>query len=64
MKGRREMAGETRIHPAVAEELRKLQDDLDSYAAETERLSRELADEQAAREALERREVHIDDMPG
>jgi hypothetical protein len=58
------MAGETRIHPAVAVELRKLQDDIDSYAAETERLSRELANEQAAREALERREVHIDDMPG
>jgi hypothetical protein len=53
-----------RIHPAVAAELRKLQEDIDSYAAETERLARELADEQAAREALERREVHIDDMPG
>jgi hypothetical protein len=53
-----------RIHPAVAAELRKIQEDVDAYAAEVERLSRELADEQAAREALERREVHIDDMPG
>lgn len=53
-----------RIHPAVAEEFRKVAAKLDGVADENRRLSVALQDERAAREALERQEVHVDDMPG
>lgn len=52
------------IHPLVAVELRKLQKQIKTLDSENERLSIELQDERKAREALQRQEVHIDDMPG
>lgn len=59
------MAGkQVRIHPAVAAEFRKLQDGLAMQGQEMDRLSGMLAKEREAREALEKEEVHIDDMPG
>jgi len=53
-----------RIHPAVAEEFRKITSQLGGLSDENRRLAAELQDEKRAREALERQEVHIDDMPG
>ena len=53
-----------RIHPAVAVELRKLSDEMNGLADENRRLAAELQDEKRAREALERQDIHIDDMPG
>ncbi|MHC4119755.1 MAG: hypothetical protein ACYSWO_19835 [Planctomycetota bacterium] len=53
-----------RIHPAIAEEFRKVSTKLDGIVDENRRLSAELQDEKRARAALERQEVHIDDMPG
>jgi len=53
-----------RIHPAVAMEIRKLETKLAEILDENRRFSAELQDEKRAREALERQEVHIDDMPG
>jgi hypothetical protein len=53
-----------RLHPAVAEELRKITSKLEGISDENRRLATELQDEKRAREALERQEVHIDDMPG
>lgn len=53
-----------RIHPSVAEEFRKITSKLDGIVDENRRLAAELQDEKRAREALERQEVHIDDMPG
>jgi hypothetical protein len=53
-----------RLHPAVAEEFRKITSKLEGISDENRRLATELQDEKRAREALERQEVHIDDMPG
>jgi hypothetical protein len=53
-----------RIHPAVAAELRKLQDHQVGQQQEIDRLAGLLDDERQARLALEKQEVHIDDMPG
>lgn len=55
---------QVRIHPAVATELRKLQDYQVGQQQEMDRLSGLLEKEQQARFALEKQEVHIDDMPG
>jgi hypothetical protein len=52
------------IHPAVAVELRKLRDYQAAQQQEIDRLAGLLAKEQQARQALEREEVHVDDMPG
>lgn len=52
------------IDPLIAVELRKITGKVDELAAENERLSIELTNERKAREALQRQEVHIDDMPG
>jgi hypothetical protein len=59
------MAGrQVRIHPAVAAELRKLQDQQVGAQQEMDRLAGLLDNERQARLALEKEEVHIDDMPG
>jgi hypothetical protein len=59
------MAGnQVRIHPAVAAEFRKFQNQLTLQQQEMDRLAGLLASERQAREALEKEEVHIDDMPG
>jgi hypothetical protein len=55
---------EQQIHPMIATELRKLQKQIKALDSENERLSIELQDERKAREAMQRQEVHIDDMPG
>jgi len=55
---------EQKIHPMVAAELRKLQKQIKALESENERLSIDLQDEQKALEAMQRQEVHIDDMPG
>jgi len=52
------------LHPLVRIELDKFADRLNQIQDENERLSAQLQDERAAREALERQQVHIDDMPG
>lgn len=52
------------IHPKIAVELRKLQKQITQLDSENERLSIELQDERKAREAMQRQEIHIDDMPG
>lgn len=55
---------QVRIHPAVAAEFRKLMDGQALLKQELDRQAGMLAQERAAREALEKQEVHIDDMPG
>lgn len=53
-----------RIHPAVARELRKLEDQIGGLSDENTRLASELQETRRITEAMERQEVHIDDMPG
>lgn len=53
-----------RIHPAVAEEFRRVTKRLGNLVDESNRLAAQLQDEKKAREALGQREVDIDDMPG
>jgi hypothetical protein len=55
---------QVRIHPAVAAEFRKLTEGMALQKQELDRLAGMLAQERQAREALEKEEVHIDDMPG
>lgn len=57
-------AKKVRIHPAVAMEFRKLEGKIDGLLSENQRILVEIQDEKRSREALERQEVHIDDMPG
>jgi hypothetical protein len=53
-----------RIHPAVATEFRKLQQEQAAMQQELDRVAGLLDKERQARLALEKEEVHIDDMPG
>jgi hypothetical protein len=53
-----------RIHPEIAIQFRKMNESIEAIAEENERLAMALKSERQARKALEKQELHIDDMPG
>lgn len=53
-----------RIHPAVMEEMRKVNSRLGALVNENKRLNTELKFEEKRLKALDNREVFVDDMPG
>jgi hypothetical protein len=48
----------------VARQFRQLEGQIEEIASENDRLARMLKDERSARKALEKKEIHLDDMPG
>jgi hypothetical protein len=53
-----------RVHPLIEVQLRNLKKEIEGLKTDNDRLAAVIEDERQARLALEKKEVHIDDMPG